>query len=61
MGARFAPSVAKMFMVEWEEEKIYQSRPKQLKMYKRYIDDVILIWNGDEESLLPYLNSLTTY
>lgn len=48
MGARFAPSVANMFMAEWEENSVHQDTPKQLKMYKRYIDDVIIIWNGEK-------------
>lgn len=47
MGAKYAPSVANAFMAQWEEEAVHNNTPCQLELYKRFIDDVIIIWNGD--------------
>lgn len=58
MGARFAPSVANLFMALWEEESIFQERPSQLKCYKRYIDDLIMIWEGETVSLEAFMLKL---
>lgn len=30
---------------------MYRSKPKQLKLYKRFIDDVIMIWQGEKNEL----------
>lgn len=43
-GARFAPSVAKIFMAHWEAEAVFNNRPSQLVCYKRYKDDLFVIW-----------------
>lgn len=45
MGAKFAPSVANAFMSQWEESVIYSNIPTELTFYKRYIDDVLIVWN----------------
>ena len=58
MGAKYAPSVANVFMAEWEETAIYEDLPDQLILYKRFIDDCILIWRGDTESLIQFFNKL---
>lgn len=57
MGAKYAPSVANLFMAEWEEEAIYRDRPKELLLYKRYIDDLTVIWTGDVVSLIHFFFS----
>lgn len=59
MGAKFAPCVANLFMALWEEESIFQERPNQLKCYKCYIDDLIMIWEGDVNSLELFKSKLT--
>lgn len=43
MGAKYAPSVANVFMSEWEETVIYANTPVQLVLYRRYIDDCIVM------------------
>ena len=50
MGAKFAPSVANAFMAQWEESVIYSNTPTQLVFYKRYIDDVLMVWKGTKET-----------
>lgn len=58
MGARFAPSVANLFMAHWEEEVIYKDTPPELICYQRYIDDIIMIWDGDRSDLDSFMKKL---
>lgn len=58
MGAKFAPSVANALMAQWEESVIYSNTPVELTFYKRYIDDVLLVWNGTKDSLEEFLTQL---
>ncbi|KAM9325141.1 NACHT, LRR and PYD domains-containing protein 3-like [Gastrophryne carolinensis] len=58
MGAKFAPSLANLFMGLWELIHIYEKGYTCLKVWKRYIDDCLIIWEGDEESFLDFFNSL---
>ncbi|XP_073468552.1 olfactory receptor 6N1-like [Aquarana catesbeiana] len=58
MGAKFAPSVANAFMAQWEDKSVYKDTPAELTLYKRYIDDVIIVWNGKKEGLKQFLNKL---
>lgn len=55
MGAKYAPSVANIFMASWEEDAIYSDMPENLILYKRFIDDCIVIWKGDETSLIQMI------
>lgn len=48
MGAKYAPSIANLFLNHWEEEQIYGVQRQNLKMYRRYIDDIMIIWKGTE-------------
>lgn len=47
MGAKFAPSVAGHFMAKWEEEKIFSKPLVGLFTYKRYIDNIFVLWKGE--------------
>lgn len=58
MGARFAPSVANIFMALWEEDFVFGSRPVQLVCYQRYIDDLFMIWERDMISLQLFMSKL---
>lgn len=51
MGARYAPSVANVVLNKWEGETIYKENNQALLYYKRYIDYVILLWEGSQTSL----------
>ena len=53
MGTKMAPSYANLFMAELEE---YSTGPI---LWKRYIDDILCIWPGSQQSLdtfIEYLN-----
>lgn len=58
MGAKYAPSVANVFMAKWEDEAIFSNTPDNIVLYKRFIDDCIVIWKGDEASLIQFFNQL---
>lgn len=58
MGAKFAPSVASAFMAQWEEHSVYENIPMELTLYKRFIDDIFIVWNGSRESLKQFLHNL---
>lgn len=48
MGAHFAPCYANLFMGYLEKSCIWQHNPfaKHLVYYGRYIDDILIIWDG---------------
>lgn len=45
-------------MAKWEEQAIYSDVPDDLILYRRFIDDCILIWKGDEDSLIRFFDKL---
>lgn len=60
MGAKFAPSVANLYMARWEEEGVLDNLDPRVMLYRHFIDDLLLIWRGtveDVESLLHSMNS----
>lgn len=58
MGARYAPRFANTFFNRWEQKEIVSKEWHQLKMYRRFIDDIYLIWEGGQEELQTFLNHL---
>lgn len=50
MGARYAPSLANLYVGLWEMESIYHDHPPGLRLWKRYIDDVMILWQDNQES-----------
>lgn len=58
MGACYAPSVANIVLNKWELENIYHIPIKALMYYRRYIDDVILLWDGPLVELETFLTCL---
>lgn len=44
MGARYAHSVANLVLNKWEQENIYRQEWQGLTFFKRYIDNIILLW-----------------
>lgn len=62
MGTRFAPSYANLFMGQYENLFIQSLHPwsKNIKGYRRYIDDLFFIWDGTEmefNNFTIYLNT----
>lgn len=46
MGAKFAPSVANLYMAKWEAEGVLRERNAEIMLYRRLIDDLLIIWRG---------------
>ena len=58
MGTRVAPSLANIFMADFEEQYVF-TYSKQPIFYKRYLDDLLLIWThgrSELEKFVKYLN-----
>lgn len=55
MGSRFSPSYANIYMLSLEE-RLLNSFPHKPLFYKRYLDDIFMIWNNGEEKLLEFIN-----
>lgn len=63
MGTRSAPSIANIFMANIEEKILMQAPGVNLifkKFWRRFIDDVFLIWTGTEEELITFLDFINT-
>ncbi|CAJ0940184.1 unnamed protein product [Ranitomeya imitator] len=62
MGSNVAPTYANIYMAVLEDEYVYSSRFWcHVRGWRRYIDDIFLVWNGDRdelESFLIHLNSV---
>lgn len=63
MGNSAAPSYANLFVGFMEKSAIYECEMYRahIKMWVRYIDDIFLIWDGDQEifvDFVAYLNSI---
>ncbi|XP_041420379.1 uncharacterized protein LOC121394196 [Xenopus laevis] len=58
MGAKFAPSYANLYMGWWEETHISADMRKSLRLYTRYIDDLLCVWKGDEMSFITFVQKL---
>lgn len=60
MGAPWTPAYACLHLGLWEEEVVYTS-PMYLHhvhMWRRYIDDVLVVWKGDVESPHKFIDTL---
>ena len=59
MGTKLAPSYANLFMTKFEKSHVYtyQLQPTQ---WKRFIDDIFMIWPHGMDSLLEFLEHLNT-
>ncbi len=57
MGTKVAPSLANVFMSDFEEKYIY-TYGKQPIFYKRFLDDLVMIWTHGQEELEKFLDHL---
>ena len=58
MGTICAPTVANIFMGVFEKDLLERAPGKQYiykKFWRRFIDDILLIWTGSEEELKEFL------
>lgn len=60
MGAKYAPSLANLFMAKWEEDVVYTDQSPYLTFWARYINDVLLLWEGTSSQLDEFFLDLTT-
>ena len=58
MGTKSAPSNANIFMTKFEEKYVY-TYPLQPKLWKRFIDDIFMIWSHGMD--LPLKHSASYY
>lgn len=58
MWAKYAPSVANIFLNKWEEEVIYDNILADLQVYRRYRHDILLVWKGTESTLDEFINHI---
>lgn len=60
MGTRFAPSYANLFMGLFESRFIQNKHrwSSNIILYKRYIDDLIFLWDGSEVEFKEFTNYL---
>ena len=61
MGTPMAPAVANLFM-GWLERKILENSPVTLtqNQWKRFIDDIFVLWLGSQEDLQTFSRHLNT-
>ena len=50
MGTIMAPSYTNLFMGKLDP-KLQAQAPNHIQMWKRYIDDIFIIWTGSKEDL----------
>ena len=64
MGTRVAPTYANIFMGRLESEML-RNCPAQLRQFihtwKRFIDDILLIWTGSEEEFHQFFQFLNSF
>lgn len=58
MGVQYAPSVANLLMNLWEDEYIYNEKYPEIKLYRRYIDNLVILWDGTVEKFQQFLLEL---
>ena len=56
MGTKMAPAYANLFMGMIETKMTN----KHIKIWKRFIDDIFLIWTGTKEELEIYMKTINT-
>ena len=59
MGTPFAVTATNAFMY-YHERDIIELYSRNLTLYKRFIDDIFVIWEGPRETLLQFLSAINT-
>lgn len=60
MGKKFAPNYANLFLADWEREALEKS-PLKPSFYRRYLDDIFIIWEHSKESFHEFINLLNSH
>jgi len=59
MGTKLAPNYANLFMTDFENKHVF-TWPKQPLYYRRYIDDIFLLWDYSSTDLDHFINHLNS-
>ena len=59
MGTKLVPSYANLFLTKFEQNHVYAYHP-QPTLWKRFIDDIFMIWPHGKNSLLEFIKHLNT-
>ena len=60
MGTKLAPAYANIFMGKLEQT-VLSSAPLQPSYYKRYIDDILILWPHSESELTKFISAFNNY
>ncbi|KAJ1172432.1 hypothetical protein NDU88_004279 [Pleurodeles waltl] len=63
MGSTFAPSLACLYVDHFEKEMVLtEENPyvNHIRLWKRYIDDILIIWRGTKEEATTFITWLNT-
>ncbi|KAJ1173793.1 hypothetical protein NDU88_005619 [Pleurodeles waltl] len=63
MDSTFAPSLACLYVDNFERQVVLHEDNlflQQIKLWKRYIDDILLVWTGTKEEAHTFPNWLNT-
>ena len=64
MGSRMAPNYAGLYMGLFEEEAVLgPNNPflTHIKLWRRYVDDIFLLWDGSEQDLQMFFDYVNSY
>ena len=59
MGNVMAPSYSGIFMGELEK-RLIQLNPERIKLWLRYIDDILIMWSGSQTEFQTFLQNCNT-
>ena len=59
MGTKMAPSYANLFMGQLEP-KLQAQASQHINMWKRYIDDIFIIWTSHNEDLQTFMDKINS-
>ncbi|OCT93721.1 hypothetical protein XELAEV_18011398mg [Xenopus laevis] len=64
MGSSCAPSYANLYLGWWERNFVFNEDlieyTQNISLWLRYIDDVVVIWSGTQESFKEFVDKLNT-
>ena len=60
MGTKMAPSYANLFMGDLELQLLELGKPR-IHMWKRFIDDIFLIWTGSQQQLDEFMGKINSH
>ena len=55
IGTRAAPTLANLFMGEWEKALLEGWKGTMVEFFRRYIDNLFFIWHGTQEELMDFV------